>query len=334
MFQKMPIHGKKMIKSLITFFVLIFLVLVPISLQSWGFKAHKDINFAAVFTLSGELFHFYKKNINDITEKAVNPDKRRYAMAQEGGRHYLDADHYEKFLPIDTIPQSWDNAIKKYTKDTLLEYGILPWYLMQFKTKLIKAFEQKDAYMIIKLSADMGHYCADLHVPLHSTENYNGQFTNQKGIHSLFESRMYELYRNNYDFMTGKAKYIENLQSEIWKRFSQSFAAKDSVFLFEKMASKKFPNKYVLKTKGRNSSKVYNEEFCDYYNQLLNGMIERRIRASIEFAGSMWLTCWVDAGQPDLSNLKVVIPKKDEDPAKKEINKLKKKGKMKGRNDE
>ncbi|NUM31591.1 MAG: S1/P1 Nuclease [Bacteroidetes bacterium] len=284
--------------------------------------------------MRGELFHFYKKYINDITEKAVNPDKRRYAVAQEGGRHYLDADHYEKALPFDTIPHNWDQAVKKFTKDTLLEYGILPWYLKQFKSKLTEAFEQKNVYQIIKLSADMGHYCADLHVPLHSTINYNGQFTNQRGIHSLFESRMYELYRNNYDFITNKAKYIENLDSAIWYRFSQSFAAKDSVFLFEKVVSKKLPDKFVLKTKGKNTTKVYHKEFCNYYNMLLNGMIERRIRASIEFVGSMWLTCWIDAGQPDLSNLDYTEPDKTEDTPKKEIDKLMKKGKIKGRTDD
>ena len=43
----------------------------------------------------------------------------------------------------------------------------------------------------------------------HTTENYNGQFTNQKGIHGFWESRIPELFYDEYDFITGKAKYID-----------------------------------------------------------------------------------------------------------------------------
>jgi hypothetical protein len=36
----------------------------------------------------------------------------------------------------------------------------------------------------------MGHYVADLSQPLHVTENYDGQMTEQKGIHSFYEDRV------------------------------------------------------------------------------------------------------------------------------------------------
>ena len=32
----------------------------------------------------------------------------------------------------------------------------------------------------MKYSAEIGHYIADAHVPLHANSNHNGQFTNQK----------------------------------------------------------------------------------------------------------------------------------------------------------
>lgn len=334
MFLKTLILGKKMIKKIALFCSCIILVILPKKINSWGFKAHKDINNAAVFTLHGNIFSFYKKHLNLITEFAVNADKRRYTLSEEGCRHYLDADYYESSLPIDTIPHRWNDAVKKYSKDTLMKYGILPWYLQLFKANLTKAFEQKDAYKIIRLSADIGHYASDLHVPLHSTQNYNGQLSGQQGIHGLFESRMYELFCNKYNFMTGKAKYINNLNNEIWQRFSQSFAAVDSVFKFEKIASENIKNKYVLKTKGNKNEKVYNEEYCNYYNNLLNGMIERRIRASVEFTGSLWYTCWVDAGQPDLKNLKTDGKKESKKENKSFFDKLFNKGSILGRSDD
>jgi len=301
-------------------------------LLAWGFTAHKQINHAAVFTLTPELFKFYKKHLTEITEKAVNADKRRYAFKEEACKHYLDADHYEKKVPLDTIPFRWKLAIDKFSLDTLNAYGIVPWNLELIKYQLTKAFEAKNLQLILKLSADLGHYAADLHVPLHSTENYNGQLTNQEGIHGLWESRLYELYFDNYDFLIGRAKYIPNVNDVIWQRFSQSYAALDSVLLFEKLASEKFPDKYVIQNKGKTTMKVYNEEFCNYYHQLLNGMVERRMRASIDLVGSLWFTAWVDAGQPILTDLKAKTEEEDhEQPL---LERLVEKGKMIGRRED
>ena len=327
-------HGKKMIKSGIRLLIISYILFLPNHLAAWGFTAHKQINNAAVFTLPPELFKFYKAHITEITDKAVNADMRRYSLADEACKHYLDADHYEKIIPIDTIPHGWKEALAKYSKDTLNAYGTVPWNLELIKYQLTKAFESKNLYLIIKLSADLGHYAADLHVPLHSTQNYNGQLTSQEGIHSLWESRLYELFYKDYDFAVGRASYIQNTNETIWTRFSQSFTALDSVLLFEKLATEKYPDKYVLQAKGRNTSKIYNETFCSYYNQLLNGMIERRARASIELVGSLWYTCWLDAGQPDLSNIKYE-PKKEEDEKEKNFfQTLIEKSKMIGRRDE
>ena len=60
----------------------------------WGFYAHKLINQYAVYLLPPEMMVLYKPNIEFITEHAVDPDKRRYAVKEEGPRHYIDLDHY------------------------------------------------------------------------------------------------------------------------------------------------------------------------------------------------------------------------------------------------
>jgi len=277
---------------------------IPVAAHAWGFAAHKQINNAAVFTLPPALFKFYKAHITEITEGAVKADIRRYAFADEGCKHYLDADYYEKVIPLDSIPWYWKDAVALFGKDTLTKHGTNPWNLQLMKWKLTKAFEAKDLKQIIRLSADIGHYAADLHVPLHSTKNYNGQLTGQEGIHALWESRLFELFTPDYNYLVGRATYVSSLTELTWERFAESFGALDSVIGFEKLATEKYPDKYALKANERNTSKVYNEVFCQYYHQLLNGMVERRARASIHFIGSFWFTCWVDAGQPDLENLK------------------------------
>ncbi len=271
------------------------------TLPKWGFQAHKKINRLAIFTLKGELFRFYKENIEFITEHAVDPDKRRYIIENEAPCHFIDIDYFNH---IDSIPKQWDKAILKYGKDTLEKHGIVPWHILHTKYKLQKAFEEKDFEAILRYSSDIGHYIGDAHVPLHTTKNYNGQLTNQHGIHGLWESRLIELFGDKYNYFTGNSIYIENPTTFIWKAINSSFNAVDTVLNKEKEISEKIKNKYTYEQKGNLTVKTYSKEFSEEYHKSLNRMVERRLRASIIAVGSIWYTAWVDAGQPSLSNLK------------------------------
>lgn len=298
----------KLVKYL-TVLLLVIIVVFYFSnpTYTWGFYGHKKINRMAVFTLPPEMIGFYKTNIEYITEHAVDPDKRRYAVDGEAPRHYIDIDHYAHNgeNPFNVMPRGWNNAVKKFTEDTLQAYGIVPWHVQVMVKRLTKAFKALDYDRIIQLSAELGHYVGDAHVPLHTTKNYNGQLTNQKGIHGFWESRLPELKALEYDFFVGKAKYIDNLSDDIWNTVEVSFSAKDSVLLFEKELTQQFPSdqKYTYENRGAALLKTYSEEFSDAYHTKLNGMVERRMVASIVKTGSYWYTAWVNAGQPDLSQL-------------------------------
>ena len=172
-------------------FITIFL-LNHHSLYPWGFYAHRQINYYAVFMLPPEMLVLYKPTLSFLTEHAVDPDKRRYAVAAEGARHYIDIDHYGVY-PFDSLPRTFSRAIEKYGRDTLQAYGIVPWHIQTMLYRLTAAFKEKDQVKILKLSADFGHYIADAHVPLHVCSNHNGQLTNQQGIHAFGESRIPEL---------------------------------------------------------------------------------------------------------------------------------------------
>lgn len=281
----------------------------------WGFYGHKRINRIAVFTLPPELFGFYKEHIEYLTEHAVDPDKRRYAVEGEAQCHFIDLDHYysEGEDPFQILPIYWQDAVAKFSEDTLQAYGIVPWHISLMKLKLQRAFEDKNIDLILKYSADIGHYIGDAHVPLHTTENYNGQLTGQKGIHGLWESRLVELHAEDYDFFVGKAAYISNISIYAWNAVKGSHAALDSVLQFEKELTKTFASdrKYSYETRGNQTIQVYSKEFSDAYHTKLNGMVERRMRAAIAAVGSIWYTAWVDAGQPDLSSLLLKKPSQE-----------------------
>ena len=270
----------------------------------WGFFAHQKINRLAVFTLPSEMIGFYKRNLRFITEKAVNPDMRRYVNKLEAPRHYIDLDVYGDSA-VYTMPRYWDEAVAQYTEDTLQAYGIVPWHINKVRYRLTEAFRAKDPDQILRYSTDLGHYIGDANVPLHTTENYNGQLTGQRGIHGFWESRLPQLFFNEYSFFVGKASYLENPQLEAWEAVIHAHLALDSVLRFERELSLKFDEskKYSFEMKGTSAIRVYSYDFSKAYHDALSGMVERRMRASVKMVGDFWFTCWVDAGQPDLHDL-------------------------------
>ena len=267
----------------------------------WGFWAHKRINKMACFTLPPQLFIFYKNHIDFIASHAVDPDRRRYADPDEAPRHFINLDHYA-ISSLDSVAKNWNDAVKKYSLDTLKVYGIVPWHINLMTARLTNAFKNHDVDRILYLSASIGHYIADAHVPLHCTENYNGQKTNQTGIHAFWESRIPELFGEDFDYMVGRAHYIEKPQLEAWKIVEQSFAAHDSVLFLESDLNKHFPSdqKFAYEQRGNITMKVYSEAYSKEYSSMLDGMVERRMKSAIIETGSFWYTAWVNAGSPDM----------------------------------
>jgi len=209
------------------------------------------------------------------------------------------------WTPQNAIPQNWDDAVRKYSADTLDKNGTLPWTIQYQYYKLVKAFKAHDTTEILNTSANLGHYVADAHVPLHLTENYDGQLSNQKGIHALWESRIPELFGDKYNYYTGKARYINDPLKEAFKICRSSFKSVDSVLRFERMLSKTYPpaKKYEMVKHGRKMVQDYSVDYSRAYQQMLHGMVERRMRSAILSVGSFWYSAWVDAGQPDLDKL-------------------------------
>jgi len=288
--------------KIIVFFV--FLSSILYATIPWGFYAHKRVNRYAVFTLPEELVGFYKKHIDHLTEHAVDADKRRYAIKEEAPRHYIDIDHYGE-NPFQIMPRKWMDAVEKFSEDTLLAYGIVPWHIQTVYNRLVKAFEEKDIDYILKNSADLGHYVSDAHVPLHTTENYNGQLTNQKGIHAFWESRLPELFADDYDYLVGTAEYQYSVLDVAWQAVESSFNALDSVLLFDKELSQEFEQdkQYSYEKRGAKTIKVKSADFSLAYHTKLNGMVERRLRLSITTIGNLWYSAWMDAGQPILEGM-------------------------------
>lgn len=284
---------------------IIIILTVILGSYAWGFFGHQRINRLAVFTLPVDMAGFYKANIQYITEHAVDPDKRRYADTAEGPRHFIDADRYGSH-PFDSIPQKWTEAVTKYSEKKLIENGIVPWQIERSYYSLVKAFRERDSLRILRLSTELGHYIADAHVPLHTTENYNGQLSGQIGIHGFWESRLPELFSVEYDFLVGPAVYVAHPLEEAWNIVKAAQSYTDSVLLIEARLNRSFPSdrKFTYSERNGRVDKMYSEEYSRAYHEAMRGMVERQMRSSILHTGSFWYSAWLDAGQPTLLNLK------------------------------
>lgn len=276
---------------------------------SWGIVGHERINKAAVMALPQSLQVFFYNHIDFITQEASVPDIRKYALnyKDENPRHYFDM---ENFGAVDSIPQTLEAAKKKYDAKFLNDNGILPWYIEDMMVKLTKAFKDKNRAEILFLAADLGHYIGDAHMPLHTSANHDGQLSDQKGIHSLWESRLPELFAKNYKLNVPQAQYYQDVHKATWDMINDTHSLAQPLLDIDKKLRTTTPEGQVFKMdadgkvlKSKYNTAVFSDEYAKKLHEQLNGMVESQMKKAITATASFWYTAWVNAGKPDLSDL-------------------------------
>ncbi|MBK8554584.1 MAG: hypothetical protein IPL65_01875 [Lewinellaceae bacterium] len=283
-------------------------------------------------TVNGDTVHLFgpKQNLDDTSAYRI------FFKAQVLSHYYNDdnsinPDSLNAFL---SAPGRFSSA---FFKENLSAHGILPWNLSRMQGQLTAAFRRRDSKKILRLCADMGHYIADAHVPLHTTSNYNGQKTGQDGIHGFWESRIPELFADEqYDYFVGKAEYIDRPDEFYWQTVMESNQLVDSVLNIEMLLRNTFPTDQQMCPDMRNGRVVVApcRDFSKAYQEAMQGMVERRMRASIHAVASIWYTAWVDAGQPNLSDMDPPVAGKEELDAEKQLRQLYEQGKIIGREEQ
>ncbi|MBS1933331.1 MAG: S1/P1 Nuclease [Bacteroidetes bacterium] len=294
-------------------FVLVFIGGSITLAFAWGTWGHEHINRAAVFALPDDnLRSFFYNHIDFITNEAGVPDLRKYTLndKNEFPRHYINLESYWQDVP-DSLPRTFKEIRLKYPSEVLQKYGILPWYIQEMMDKLTAAFKQKRKEEILFLAADLGHYLGDAHMPLHTVLNHDGQLTNQKGIHALWESQLPEMFGDNYNFNTGKARYISDITAETWRIILSSYRQSDTLLAIDRNLKASFGGDdkvYELDSaknikKNKFNQPIHSNVYAKKYNALLNGMVEKQLRGAISATADFWYTAWVNAGKPNLNDL-------------------------------
>jgi hypothetical protein len=276
---------------------------------SWGIVGHQRINRGAVMALPKPLQTFFYNHIDFLTQESTVPDLRKSVLKdkEEGGRHFFDM---ENFGVADSFPKTLEAAKKKYDNAFLSKNGTLPWYIQDMMAKLTLAFKEKKKTEILFIAGDLAHYIGDAHMPLHTTDNYDGQNTNQKGIHALWESRLPELFAKKYNLYVNNAKYIDNVEQATWGIINDTHSLIPTLLAADKSLRTTTPENRIYKVdetgaliKNKYDGLLYSDEYATQFHSLLNGMVENQMKKAITATASFWYTAWVNAGKPNLDDL-------------------------------
>lgn len=263
----------------------IFLPIIFISaffFLGWGYIGHRIINYRTILTALPEL-EFFETWADSLQAHASDADDRKSWDPSEGPKHYIDIDNYPEFIATGTIPQNFDSLVAIHGLSFVMDQGILPWAILKTADSIKAAFENNDMHKAMLLSADLGHYIGDSHMPLHITRNYNGQYTNQTGVHSRYESNLINTFQSQIIYEGDTLQYIDDLSDFVFNMIYDNYQYVDSVLYADSVA-----NAFA----GNHTSTTYYNKFWEIAKNFTIGLFQK---------ASYKLTCiiytkWVDAG--------------------------------------
>jgi hypothetical protein len=273
-------------RQLATVVTVLLTLAAPRPAAAWGFEAHKFILDRMIALLPAEIRPFFEKNRVFVVEHAIDPDLWRVAgWQEEPPRHFVDMDAYGPY-PFKELPHNYDEAVKRYGGDFVIKNGTLPWRTEEIFKRLVEAFTLQAGYSrdnIKFFSAIIGHYVSDAHVPFHAALNYDGQLTGQWGIHSRFESELFELYRAKLAITPGPVFKIASAREFVFDTLLTSFPYVQQILDADKAA-----------VQGRD---VYDDGYFTLFFSKVQPIVEKRLSEAITATASIVTAAWVEAGK-------------------------------------
>ncbi|HEX8456073.1 MAG TPA: S1/P1 nuclease [Pyrinomonadaceae bacterium] len=254
--------------------------------EAWGEKGHETINELAISALPSPLKELYTVNLPYIVKHAMDADNAKQTDQAERPRHFIDFDEYGEY-PFPELPEDYKAAVNKFGKSVVVERGLVPWQIELTYGKLVKAFKDKDGQAVLKHSAWLGHYVGDVHVPLHTTSNHDGQKTGQKGLHSYFESQLLNEHVSPGEL---KPKQAQQLHGEV---HALAFEwARESFTYVQPILDADLANRY-------DNGKRNLSGFAKTAKPIAVGRLTRGATRT----ASLWYTAWVEAGKVNIKSL-------------------------------
>lgn len=252
---------------------------------AWGPAAHQIVNTWAIQTLPPEIRSFFENNRQFLAEHANDADELMKKDRYERMRHYIYLDKYGAF-PYRDLPHDYAHAKDKFVSWRITRDGVLPWQIGEFSLRLTKAMKTGDWENVKLDAAALGHYVADAHDPLHTTQNFDGQLTSQTGLSVRFDIQLIDRYSNFFIMHPESAEKIDD----------------PTEYAFQTcLASNVWVNLIIWSDlRAREGLTDYSDEYYDrFYNQVGSTLVHE-INSAAQDTGSYWYTAWLNAGRPRL----------------------------------
>lgn len=234
----------------------------------------------------------------DLTARSLEADFRREEDPDEAPRHFINLELYDPSMLAD--PSLDLRGLRdRLGAGRLRRYGVVPWAAAESFARLVEAFRQRDRAMIFRQAGDLAHYLADLHQPLHTTENFDGQRSGQPGIHSRFEGRLLELFIGSIPVLEGSPTDPGPLLPALHRMVRESFERVPLLLEADRRVLEELPAEFRGSLSQRRLSP---REFPDRYYALMFSRVESllsgRLNAASRRLASLWWTAWREAGEP------------------------------------
>ena len=277
-------------KEILLIVLLIFSIAIKPAL-AWGDEGHKIINKMSVKFFPPEMKAFIAWQ-NYLAEHAPDPDNRKKTDKTESPKHFIDIDFYKEFNAGKMI-ENEDSLISEYGKSEVVKNGILPWATLESFQNLTKAFKDHNTNDALKYAADLGHYVADGHQPMHTVVNYNGQLTDQKGVHARYEINMVDDHLPELEkcFQPIAAPYVKDPEKFIFNYISDANSVCEVLFDADNLAYKE-------------STSRRSDEYYKLMWSRTGYITEVQFNHAAEDLASLIYTAWVNAGKPSFKEMK------------------------------
>lgn len=258
-------------------------------LVSWGWRGHEIISNNISLSFFDEMVQFSSWP-SYMADHASDADDRKATDPTEAPKHYIDIDNYAEFLTNHKIPQTLDSVIAIHGSSFVYNEGILPWATLATYDSLKNAFIRSDINKAMFHAADLGHYVADGHMPLHITKNYDGQYSGNDGIHSRYESTMISGYYSQIIYTGDTVKIIPDVNQYVFNYLYNNNKYVDSVMLADNYAYGQSSNYY---------STTYKAALWNKTKNLTIALFKNGSHALAELI----YNAWVEAGSPEIGTL-------------------------------
>ena len=255
-------------------------------LSSWGAVGHRKINQHAPASFPTGLNFLRASWTTILADNSSVADDRKQWDYSEKPKHYIDIDNYNEFILYGKIPMTLDSVRNIYGVTFVLDNGILPWATITAFDSVRACFQRNDFAKASLFAADLGHYVADGHMPLHITKYYEGKTPSQDGIHSRYESHMIGTYNDDIVYPDDTAQFIIDVPGFIFTYLYHNYEYIDSVLLADD---------YAQSVAGNHSSSVYYQALWDRTRTFTTALFKH---ASWSIANLIY-TAWVEAGSPN-----------------------------------